>query len=130
MRNIMVTEAEVGIKNWTAVLLWSWERKSYRKAFPYLLQAAELNDPHCQNLVGYCYDLGLGVEKNTQLALFWYRQAARNDDKEALGNLALHYERGEGVKASLRKAFLLYKRAAELGLLWAQVIWGSHTLKA
>lgn len=69
-------------------------KKSYRRAFPYLLKAAKLNDPHCQNLVGYCYSHGLGVEKDTRLALFWYRRAAANDDKEALGNLALRYRNG------------------------------------
>ena len=93
----------------------SGRRKSYRRAFPYLLKAAKLNDPHCQNLVGYCYALGLGVEKDISLALYWYRYAASNDDKELLGNLALHYKKGDGAKASPRKAFSLYKRAAELG---------------
>ena len=66
-------------------------KKSYVKAFPYLLQAARLNDPHCQNLVGYCYDLGLGTKKDLRQAILWYRRAAKNDDKEGLGNLALHY---------------------------------------
>ena len=59
--------------------------------------------------------MGLGTKKDLQEAIFWYRRAAGNDDREALGNLALHYEKGEGVKANLRKAFSLYKRAAELG---------------
>ena len=36
-------------------------RKNYRKAFPYLLKAARAGDVHPQNLVGYCYDHGLGV---------------------------------------------------------------------
>ena len=74
-------------------------KKSYRNAFPYLLKAARAGDPHCQNLVGYSYDLGLGVERNIQLALFWYEQAAKNNDREGLFNLALLYRekrRGQG----------------------------------
>ena len=35
-------------------------RKNYRRAFPYLLEAARLNHPHCQNLVGYCFGTGSG----------------------------------------------------------------------
>lgn len=81
------------------------KRRSYVRAFPLLLQAARLNDSHCQNLVGYCYELGLGTEKDLEGAMFWYRKAASYDDKEALGNLALLYEKGKGVKANPRKAF-------------------------
>src|SRR5215211_6833872 len=74
------------------------KRKSFSRAFPHLLQAAKLNDAHCQNLVGYSYHVGLGVEKDLAQAVAWYKRAARNDDKEALFNLALLYEKGEGVK--------------------------------
>jgi TPR repeat protein len=38
------------------------KRKSYKKAFPLLLDAAQAGHIHSQNLVGYCYDMGLGVE--------------------------------------------------------------------
>src|SRR6266540_4600766 len=95
-------------------------RMSYRKAFPYLLKAAHAGDPHCQNLVGYSYDLGLGIEKNIQLALFWYKHAAKNNDQEGLFNLALHYEKGDGGELDIRKAFSLYKRGAKLGDAAAQ----------
>lgn len=64
-------------------------KKSYVKALPYLVQAATLNDTHCQNLVGYCYNLGLGTKKDLRQAIFWYQRAASNDDREALGNPAL-----------------------------------------
>ena len=72
-------------------------RKNYRKAFPYLLDAAALGYVRAQNLVGYCYDLGLGVKRSKSAALFWYRQAAKCNHREALWNLALKYEKGEGV---------------------------------
>src|SRR6266542_3146236 len=101
-------------------------RMSYRKAFPYLLKAAHAGDPHCQNLVGYSYDLGLGIEKNIQLALFWYKHAAKNNDQEGLFNLALHYDKaqyilgmayrdGEGVRINLRHARIWLGKAARQG---------------
>ncbi len=62
--------------------------KSYVKALPYLLKAAALNDPHCQNLVRYCYDRGWGTKKDLRQAIHWYQRAASNNDKEALFNLA------------------------------------------
>ena len=44
-------------------------RRNYRKAFPYLLDAAALGYVHAQNLVGYCYDLGLGVKRSKAAAV-------------------------------------------------------------
>ncbi len=89
-------------------------RRNYRKAFPFLLEAASAGDVHPQNLVGFCYDLGLGVQKDSAQAVFWYQRAARHRHKEALCNLAISYARGKGVEPNPRKAFLLYKQAALL----------------
>jgi uncharacterized protein len=116
MRNIKVTEAEVEASEIGQQFFYGQgRRKSYKKAFPYLLVAGEAGDPHCQNLLGYCYDRGLGVEKDSQAAIFWYEYAASNDDIEGLFNLALSYEKGEGAEINEKKAFSLYKRAAKLG---------------
>lgn len=90
-------------------------RKNYKKAFPLLLEAAYLGDAHCQNLAGYCYDLGLGIHKDRDWAFYWYKYAAENDDIEGLYNLALFYSKKEGGKLNEKKAFFLYKRAAERG---------------
>src|SRR6185369_6003768 len=73
-------------------------RKNYRKAFPHLLEAAIDGELHCRNLVAYCYSLGLGVAKDIQYALFWYRLAAKCNHPEALFSLALFYANGEGVE--------------------------------
>ena len=67
-------------------------KRNYRKAFPYLLEAAERGDVHCCNLVGYCLNLGLGVEQDHEQALQWYKKVAKYDHPEALFNLALIYE--------------------------------------
>ncbi len=90
-------------------------KRNYRKAFPYLLEAANRGDVHSKNLVGYCYDLGLGVERNKSRALSWFRHAAKFHHKEALFNLAVSYDTGDGVAVNHKKAFSFYKRAAELG---------------
>ena len=85
-----------------------------------MVQRHERGDPHCQNLVGYSYDLGLGVKRNIKLALFWYRQAAKNNDIEGLFNLALLYEKvvycdGEGVRKNIRCAQAWLGKAAQQG---------------
>ena len=64
-------------------------RKNYKKAFPYLLDAAINRYIHAQNLVGYCYSHGLGVRKQKRVAAYWYEQAANGGHREALWNLGL-----------------------------------------
>lgn len=44
-------------------------KRNYRKAFPYLLEAAYRGEIHAQNLVGYCYGRGLGVKKDRLQAI-------------------------------------------------------------
>ena len=90
-------------------------RRSYRKAFPYLLQAARAGYVHSQNLVGCCYADGLGVKRDMGTALYWFRAAAAGNHKEALFNAGLAYDYGLGTKKSPRKAFTYYRRAARLG---------------
>ena len=95
-------------------------RRDYRKAFPYLLEAARKGHANCQNLVGYCYELGLGVKASPEVAAAWYAKTAKHNNVEAISNLALLYDKGKGVDLNPRKAFSLYKKAAELGDEWAQ----------
>ena len=86
-----------------------------RRAFVYLLQAAKAGYVHSQNLVGYCYSLGIGTKKDPRSALYWFRHAAEGNHTEAPYNLALAYEKGEGTAVDLKRAFKYYKQAAMLG---------------
>lgn len=52
--------------------------------------AAEIgNDPASQNLLGTMYAVGLGVRQNTDKALQWLNEAARQGSADAFWNLAL-----------------------------------------
>src|ERR1700727_2893337 len=82
-------------------LFWGiGRRKNYRRAFPHLVIAALVGNPYCQNIVGYCYDMGLGVEKSSRSAFQWYKAAARNQNIDGIVNLALCYDLGKGVEAN------------------------------
>jgi uncharacterized protein len=61
------------------LFLGSYGKRSYRRAFPYLLEAAKLGEIHSQNLVGYCYSKGLGVKKEISKAMYWYHRAAKHN---------------------------------------------------
>jgi TPR repeat protein len=86
-------------------------RKNFKKAFPFLIAAAEKGDSHCQNLVGYCYDHGLGVEQDSGKAYYWYNVAAKNEDLDGIYNLAIYHDSNNDHK----RAFALYLKAAKLG---------------
>ena len=98
-------------------------RPSYRKAFPLLLSAAKLGVRHAQNLVGVCYDDGLGVRCNPAAAAVWFAKAARQGHVVATFDLALCYDQGKGVAQNARRAATLYRRAAELGTRMPSATW-------
>jgi TPR repeat protein len=104
-------------------------RKNHKKAFGLLMMAAKHGIPHAQNLVGYCFSEGLGVDKDSKEGFTWYRKAALNkrqseSSKEnraiAFCNLAMMYDQGDGVAENPKLAFKYYKKAAELGDVMAQ----------
>ena len=112
------------------------KRKNYKKAFPLLLKAAKEGIPHAQNLIGYCFNRGLGIPKTNKKAFYWFQKAVQNKRRAtqanravALCNLAIMYDFGHGIKKDSRKAFYLYKTAAKLGDSWAQCNLGNNYLE-
>ena len=41
-------------------------RKNFSRAFEHLNRAARAGDRHCQNLLGYMFDLGLGTSSSSR----------------------------------------------------------------
>ncbi|WP_425265707.1 tetratricopeptide repeat protein [Terrihabitans rhizophilus] len=71
--------------------------------------------PRAQNNVGACFAEGLGVERDTALALRWLTLAAEGGDAVGQRNLAALHFKGEGVEQSDAEALRLYRLAAEAG---------------
>ena len=63
------------------------EEKDEEKAIECFLQAEEQGNPKAMYSLGYCYERGLGVEEDGELALEWYRKAAESGDKDALDKI-------------------------------------------
>lgn len=55
----------------------------YQMAFKFYLEAAEKGSGDGMFFVAACYEDGLGVEKNFDKAIEWYRRAARADNEIA-----------------------------------------------
>jgi TPR repeat protein len=54
----------------------------------------------------------MGVEKDTQQAVTWYRKAAEQNNPDAQMNLGRMYENGIGLKKDYPQALVLYRKAA------------------
>lgn len=70
----------------------------------------ELEDDDIQNDLGCFFEDGICVEKNIELAKYWYAKSADQDNDLAKSNLADIYRKGiGGSEVNLKKAFELYK---------------------
>lgn len=65
----------------------------------------------------YMYENGLGVQRNIQHAIRWYRTASSKGLGAAGFNLALIYDKGEGVTKDPRMAVIYYKASADNGFV-------------
>lgn len=89
-----------------------------------LHQAAEQGDANAQFRLGISYRAGLGVAKDEQEAVKWYRKAAEQGHAEAQMSLGLCYVLGTGVEEDGKEAMKWFRIAAEQGHAQAQYCLG------
>jgi TPR repeat protein len=64
-----------------------WDCGKLRSAFSLMVSAAKLGDCAAQLDLGYFYDYGLGVKRNREMAMHWYRRAWRNGLSSGANNI-------------------------------------------
>ena len=85
-----------------------------------LIEKAEGGDAEAQYLLGLNYGLGIGVLKDEEEEVKWYRLAADQGHAEAQQNLGVMYDNGQGVLKDFKQAVKWYRKAADRGLANAQ----------
>ena len=88
--------------------------------FEALKARAEAGDATAQHNLGVMFANGMGVAKNDQEAVKWYRLAAEAGFARAQTNLGLMYADGAGVAENDQEAVKWYRLAAEAGDARAQ----------
>lgn len=73
---------------------------------------AEKGDPEAQVILGVCYSIGNGVEKDFVQAVFWYRKAAQQGDAGGQILLGDSYYNGIGIEKDFVQAVYWYQKAA------------------
>jgi TPR repeat protein len=76
-------------------------------------RAAEEGSPQGQYLFAKALELGAGVGKDLEKAVWWYRKAANQGYALAEDTLGWCYDRGLGVGKDAREAVRWYRKAAE-----------------
>ncbi|RIA92709.1 hypothetical protein C1645_820298 [Glomus cerebriforme] len=93
--------------------------KNYEKVFDLSKKLAEKEYPAGINLLGYCYDYGIGTI-NLKKAFELYQKAAELGNSYGISNLGCCYKDGTGTDINIQKAIELYQKAANLGNDFAQ----------
>lgn len=94
----------------------AYEKKDYDNAAMHYTAAAEQGSERAQFLLGYMYDMGLGVNQNYAEAMRLYRMAAAQGHEIAHINIAYMFEKGRGVTKNDAEALRWNKMAATQGL--------------
>ncbi|HEY9720309.1 MAG TPA: protein kinase [Trichormus sp.] len=83
---------------------------------------AEAGDVDAQYELGCFYYDGNVVERNLQLAFYWYAKAADQKFTDAIAWLAVLYRNGEGVEQNNEKAIALFQEGALLNDGYSQFL--------
>jgi len=88
----------------------------FKKAFPLMLEAAELGHEKAMCLLGTMYLMGQGIAVNGNEALSWLEQSRALGYEEAISVLGMAYATGKaGIKIDLEKGRELLAHAAAQG---------------
>ena len=92
----------------------AFQRGYYITAFQEAMKRVNANalDAPAMTLVGELYAEGLGIKKNSEEALRWYRLACLQNNREACFAEALLYLQGNGVTQNKVEAKTLFEKAA------------------
>ena len=103
-----------------AETLWKKAGKGDAAALTKLRALAEKGDAKAQNNLGRMYDEGLGVPKDEDEAVKWYREAADQGHADAQNSLGVMYRTGLGVPKDEVEGVKWYRKAADQGYAAAQ----------
>ncbi|HZQ52575.1 MAG TPA: hypothetical protein VFB14_10270 [Bryobacteraceae bacterium] len=92
-----------------------YDAREYREALPLYREAAQAGNAHAMTRVGYCYDMGYGVNRDYTQAVSWYRKAAEAGDLEGMAYLGGEYAAGDGVPKDMKQALYWFHKSADAG---------------
>ncbi len=92
----------------------------YAEALRLFQKAADQGDAQAQYNLGWMYDKGKGVARDSRQAVHWWKKAADQGDAGAQNNLGVMFANGDGVAHDAKRAVYWYQQAANQGHAQAQ----------
>ncbi len=92
-----------------------YSKKNYDSAAVKYLRYESFLTPLEQALLGYLYNMGLGVKQDYAAAMKWYRKAADEGNADAMSNIGALYANKQGVQQDYPEALKWYQKAANGG---------------
>lgn len=89
-----------------------FDKKQYKEAYKLFMKSAH-DGMVAKFNIGYMYEAGLGVEKNIQTAIYFYKLSASDGYDVAQNNLGNAYLKGIGVEKNLKTAIYYYNLASK-----------------
>ncbi len=123
MKNTTFSTFVIGLVLLFAVPTWAdfdsgenaYLREDFETAFREWEPLAYQGNVEAQNMLGFMYRWGQGVDQDFSKAQEWYRRAADHGYPTAQNNLGLVFRYGLGVPKDFQQAFQWFLRAAEQG---------------
>jgi TPR repeat protein/serine/threonine protein kinase len=99
--------------------------QNYAESLKWLRKAADLGNADAENVVGWKYANGEGVNQDEAEAFKWYGKAAEQGNADGQRNLGFAYRDGAGVQTNYTEAINWFHRAADQGDAEAQLDLGA-----
>jgi TPR repeat protein len=91
----------------------AYEQKDYATALRHFRPLAKQGHTRAQTRLGWMYNLGFGVTKDSKEAVRWYRLAAKQGYAWAQNNLGWSYRDGDGVTKDSKEAVRWFRKSAK-----------------
>jgi TPR repeat protein len=101
--------------NLGALLANSPNPADQKEGFELVSADAKTGRAEAENVLGYCYEYGVGTKVDLAKAVEWYKRAVDKGDVLSMYNLGNLYWKGSGVEQNFVEAFRLYSQACEGG---------------
>jgi len=101
-----------------------YDKKNYTEAIKWYRIAADQGDADAQYNIGFMYDNGYGVKRDSETAVKWYQKAVKQGNPRGQFKLGCHYLWSSGVTKNPNEGVKLIRIAAEKGYAKAQSYFG------
>lgn len=88
-----------------------WDCGDLKRAFRLFKSLADEGDSGAQLNVGYFYDLGLGVRRDQDKALYWYRRSSARGNASGANNIGTVYR----DRGNLERAIRWFRKSVDMG---------------